>query len=114
MQVASTLWPDIKSQKISEHRFRLKWTKCSPRIKFKPLKTSQDQRGSDKAAQDSPPEEVGGGWSPWAVGRPPWSADQARRPYLLNSATCRLPVECLRRFCRSHLVAPCYKYKGRG
>ena len=31
MQVASILWLDIKSQKISEHRFRLKWTKCSPR-----------------------------------------------------------------------------------
>ena len=31
MQVASTLWPDIKSQKISKHRFRLKWTEPTRR-----------------------------------------------------------------------------------
>ena len=44
LQVSSTLWPDIKPQKLSEHRFRLKWTKCSPRTQFKPFKTGQDQR----------------------------------------------------------------------
>ena len=54
MQVASTLWPDIKSQKISERRFKLNWTKCSPRSNPNPFKTSQDQRGPDKTAQDSP------------------------------------------------------------
>jgi hypothetical protein len=69
MQVASTLWPGIKLYKISEHRFRLKWTKCSPRTQFKPLKTGRDQHGSDKGGQKSPPEESWGLLAPWA-GRP--------------------------------------------
>ena len=76
MQVASTLWPDIKSQKISEQRFRLKWTKCSPRTNPNEVKIGQPQRGSDKEAQDSLPEEVGGGWWPGQAdrptGRPTW------------------------------------------
>ena len=77
MQVASTLWSDIKSQKISERRFRLKWTKCSPRTSPNKVKTGQPQCGSDKEAQDSLPEEVGGSW--WLgqadrpTGRPTWS-----------------------------------------
>src|SRR6185503_7977899 len=58
MQVASTLWPDIKSQKISERRFRLRWTKCSTRTNPNEVKTGQPQSGSDKEAQDSLPEEV--------------------------------------------------------
>ena len=74
MQVTSTLWPDIKLQKLSEHRFRLNWTKCSLRTTPNPLKTDQDQRGPDKAAQDSPPEEAG------ATGRP---ADQPVGPNAL-------------------------------
>ena len=69
MQVASTLWSDIKSQKISKQRFRLKWTKCSPRAQFRQVKTGQLQRGSDKEVQDSLPQEVGGGLAPWD-GRP--------------------------------------------
>ena len=64
MQVASTLWPDIESQKISERQFRLRWTKCSPRTNPNEVKTGQPQCGSDKEAQDSLPEEVG------AVGGP--------------------------------------------
>ena len=76
MQVASTLWPNIKSQKISERRFRLNWTKCRPRTTPNPLKTGQDQRGPDKAAQDSPLEEVGGGWRHWQADRLVWSADR--------------------------------------
>ena len=71
MQVASTLWPDIKLQKISQHRFRLKQTKCSLRTQLKPLKTDWDQRGSDKATQDSPPEEGWARLAPWSgCGRP--------------------------------------------
>ena len=69
MQVTSILWPDIKSQKLSEHRFRLRWTKSDARTQSKQVKIGQPQRGSDKEAQDSPPEEVGGGLAPWA-GRP--------------------------------------------
>ena len=64
MQVASTLWLDKKSQKLSERRFRLRWTKNDARTQFKQVKTGQPQSGSDKEAQDSPPEEVGGGWWP--------------------------------------------------
>ena len=72
MQVTSTLWPDIKSQKLSEHRFRLNWTKCSQRTQFKQVKTGQPQCRSDKEAQDSPLEEVGGGWWPGQADRPTW------------------------------------------
>ena len=75
MQVANTPWPDIKSQKLSEHRFKLKWTKCSSRTQLRQVKTGRDQRKTDKEAQDSLLDEAGGGWRPWAVGRPPWSTD---------------------------------------
>ena len=50
MQVASTIWPDIKSHKISEQRFRLRWTKCSPRINPNEVKTGKPQYGSEKEA----------------------------------------------------------------
>ena len=76
MQVASILWPDIKSQKLSEHRFRLRWTKSDARTQFRQAKTGQNQRGPDKEAQDSLFEEDGGGWCHWQAdrptGRPTW------------------------------------------
>jgi hypothetical protein len=53
MQVARTLWPDIKSQILLEYRFRLKWTKCSPKTQLKQVKTGRDQRGADKEDQGS-------------------------------------------------------------
>ena len=84
MQVASIFWPDIKSQKISERRFRLKWTKCSPRTNPNEVKTGQPQRGSDKETQDSLPEEVRGGWWPEQADRPTRSADLARGPHRLK------------------------------
>ena len=97
MQVTSTLWPDIKSQKLSEHRFRLRWTKSDARTQFKQVKTGQPQCGSDKEAQDSLPEEVGGGWWPGQADRPTWSADLARGPHRLNQGTWRLPIGPLHR-----------------
>ena len=114
MQVTSTLWPDIKSQKLSEHRFRLRWTKSDARTQFKQVKTGQPQRGSDKEAQDSLPEEVGGGWWPGQADRPTWSADLARGPLRLIQPTCRLLIGPIGWFCRFHPVAPYYKYKGGG
>src|SRR6185312_17429704 len=81
MQVTSTLWPDIKSQKLLEHRFRLRWTKSDARTQFKQVKSCQPQRGSDKEAQDSPPEEVGGGLWPGQTDRPTWSTDLSRGPH---------------------------------
>ena len=111
MQVASTLWPDIKSQKISEHRFRLKWTKCSPRTQLRPLKIGQDQWRQDKKAQDSLLDEAGGGWHHWQAGRPAWSADLARGPHRLSQATLHLLVGPLGQFGEFHPVGPCYKYK---
>ena len=114
MQVASTLWPDIKSQKISERRFRLKWIKCSPRTNPNEVKTGQPQRGSDKEAQYSLPEEVWGGWWPGQADRPTWSADLARGPHHLSQATCRLLVGPLGRFGESYPVEPSYKYKWGG
>ena len=65
MKVASTFWPDIKSHKISEQRFRLKWTKCSLRTNPNEVKIGHPQCGSDTEAQDGLPEEIGGGWWPW-------------------------------------------------
>ena len=114
MQVASTLWPDIKSQKLSKHRFRLRWTKSDARTQFKQVKIGQSQRGSIKEAQHSLPEEAGGGWRPRQADRPTLSADQARGPHRLSQGTWRLPVGPLHRLCRLHPVAPCYKYKGEG
>ena len=110
MQVTRKLWPDIKSQKLSEHRFRLRWTKSDARTQFKQVKTGQPQHGSDKEAQDSLPEEVGGGWWPGQADRPTWSADLAHGPHRLNQGTWRFPIGPLRRLCWFHPVAPCYKY----
>ena len=92
MQFTSTLRPDIKSQKLSEHRFRLRWTKSDARTQFKQVKTGQPQCGSDKEAQYSLPEEVGGGWWPGQDDRPTWLADQARGPHCLNQGTWHFPV----------------------
>ena len=76
MQVTSTLWPDIKSQKLSEHRFRLRWTKSDARTQFRRAKTGQNQRGPNKEAQDSLLEEDEGGWphrqAGQPTGRPTW------------------------------------------
>ena len=76
MQVASTLWPDIKSQKISERRFRLIWIKCSPRTIPKSVKTRQAPAFRQVEAQDSPLEEDGAdggsGRSTDLPGRPNW------------------------------------------
>jgi len=92
MQVTSTLWPNIKSQKLSEHRFRLRWTKSDARTQFKQVKTGQPQRGSDKEAQNSPPEEVGGGWWPGQANRPTWSAAWPVGPTTSTRARCASPL----------------------
>ena len=112
MQAASTLWPDIKSQKISKQRFRLNWTKCSPRTTPKHIKTRQTLAFRQVEAQDNPLEEDGGGWRPGQVDRPTWSAELARGPHRLNFNTCHLLTGCSSRFCKISPVAPCYKYRG--
>ena len=114
MQVASTLWPDIKSQKISERRSWLIWTKCSPRTTPKPVKTRQAQAFRQEEAQDSPLEEDGGGWRPRQVDQPTWSAELVCGPHRLNFDTCHLLTGCSSRLCKLSPVAPCYKYKGGG
>jgi len=112
MQVASTLWPDRKSQKISERRFRLKWTKCSPKTNPNAVKTRQTPAFKQKETQDSLPEEDGGGWPYWQADRPTRSAELGRRPHLLNFAMCHLLTGYSIRLCRFSPVAPCYKHKG--
>ena len=112
MLVASTLWPDIKSQKISERRFRLKWTKCSLITNSNSVKTRQAPAFRQEEAQDSLPEEDGGSCSPGQADRPTRSAKLARGPHHLNFAMCRLLTSCSSRFCRFSPMAPCYKYKG--
>ena len=77
MQVASSLWPDRKSQKILEHRFRLNSTKCSPRIEGNPLRTDHTSMFRQGKAQVSPAPAVG---AMGAAGRP---ADHAGRPACL-------------------------------
>ena len=86
MQVASTLWPDIKSQKISERRFRL----IGPSVAQEPLQihsrqaeTSMDQTREARTAHK---KKIG------AVGAMGWSADQARGPHCLNFDTWRLLI----------------------
>ena len=112
MQVASTLWPDIKSQKISERRFRLIWTKCSPKTTPKLVKTRQDPAFRQEEAQDSPLEEDGGSWRPGQAGQLTRSADLARGPHCLIQDTCRLLIGPQGRLQGPHPMAPCYKYKG--
>ena len=70
MQVTSSLWPDIKSQKLSEYRFRLRWTKSDARTQFRQAKIGQDHPGPDKEAQDSLLDEARVGWLTWQVDRP--------------------------------------------
>ena len=69
MQVASTLLPDIKLQKILELRIRLKWTKCSPRTKANPVKTGRATTFGQEKAQTGPTPSSWGRLEPWA-GRP--------------------------------------------
>ena len=117
MQVASTLWPNIKSQKISERWLNLKWTKCSPRTASNPVKTRQAQVIRQEEAQDSPAPCGWGRLAPWD-GRPTtWSADQARGTHRLNQPLGGLALApnggSPRISCRNPM-APCCKYKGRG
>ena len=74
MQVASTLWPDIKSQKLLEHRFRLRWTKSDARTQFKQVKIGQPQRGSEKRPKIAHQKKLG------AVGGPGRPTDLPGRP----------------------------------
>ena len=84
MQVTSTLWLDIKSQKLPEHRFRLRWTKSDARTRFKQVKTCQPQCGSDNEAQHSLPEEVGAVGGP---GRPTDLPGRLTWPVALTAST---------------------------
>ena len=84
MQATSTLWPNIKLQKISVRRFRLKWTKCSLRTNPNSVKTRQAPAFRQEEAQDSPLEEVGGGWNLGQADRLTWSAELAHGPHRLN------------------------------
>ena len=72
MQVASTLWHDIKSQKILELQFRLKQTDCSPRNSSNHSRragtTNMDQTRQLRTAQQ---KKVGGGWRHGLAGQPP-------------------------------------------
>ena len=115
MQVASTLWPNRKTQKISEYRFRIKWTKCSPRIEARSLKKSSTSVFRPGQAQTSPTPSSWGQLAPLA-GRPtPWLADQPVGPTtlsLLRGSMALVPYVGLWRISCRNPMAPCYKYKG--
>src|SRR6185503_18459283 len=74
MQITSTLCPDIKSQKLSEHRFRLRWTKSDAVTQFRQAKTNMDQTRRPKTVC---PKKIG------AVGGPGRSTDLPGRPTYL-------------------------------
>ena len=115
MQVASTLWPDKKSQKLSEHRFRLKWTKCSPRTEARSLKTSSTSVFRPSQAQTSPTPSSWGRLAPLAGRLTPWSGDQPVGPTalsLVRGSMALVPYVGLRRIGYRNPVASCYKYKG--
>ena len=92
MQVASTLWPNIKTQKISEYRFRLKWTKWSPKTEANLVGAGRASTLGQGETKTSPLQEVGGSWRSGQADRPTWSAGQASGPHHLNQGTCRFPV----------------------
>ena len=92
MQVTSTLWPDIKSQKLSEHRFRLRWTKSDARTQFRQAKTGQDHRGPDKETQDSLLDEAGVSWPTWQVDRPTGRPTWPMGPTALTSPRVASPL----------------------
>ena len=64
MQVTSTLWPDTKSQKISEYRFRLKTDQVKLKTTPNPLRTGRTPVFRQEDAQDSHWKKLG------AVGAP--------------------------------------------
>ena len=64
MQVASTLWLDIKSQKLSEHQFRFKRTKWSLKTKPYQLRIGHTLELGQEEVKDSLLDEAGGGWHP--------------------------------------------------
>ena len=57
MQVTSTLWSDIKSQKLSEHRFRLRWIRQGG-----PIQTSQDRPTPTWIRQGGPEQPARRSW----------------------------------------------------
>ena len=96
MLVTSTLWPDIKSQKLSERRFRLRWTKSDARTQFRQAKTGQDHRGPDKEAQDSLLDKTGDGWPTWQVDRPgPWAPTASTSPGVASPLVAEVGCSCL-------------------
>ena len=80
MQVTSMSWSKIKSSTNQSTRFRLNWIKRGTCTKANVFRTGPCTWIWDKGSQDSPLEEVGGGWRHWAAGRPPWLADQPMGP----------------------------------
>ena len=92
MQVTSILWPSRKTQEISEYRFRLKWTKCSPRTEAKPLKTSSTSVFRQGQAQTSPTLGSWGWWAPPARRPTTLVGRLAHGPHRLNLAMWRCPI----------------------
>ena len=80
MQVTSTLWPDIKAQKLSEHRFRLRWTKSDARTQFRQAKHRPRPSWTKQGGQRQPARRSWGrlvaraGRPTYLAGRPgPWA-----------------------------------------
>ena len=113
MQVASTLWHDIKSQKLSERRFRLRWTKSNARTQFRQAKTGQDHRGPDKKAQDSLLDEAGVGWPIGQVDRPTGWPTWPMGPTASTSPRVASPLVAEVGYSGSHPWLPAINTKGR-
>ena len=74
LQVASTLWPNIKSQKLSEHRFRIRWTKSDARTQFKLVRQANPNVDQTRRPNTARQKKLG------AVGSPSRPTDLPGRP----------------------------------
>ena len=59
MQVTSILCPDRKSQKISKHRFRLKWTKVAQEPKQNESRQANPSMDQTRRPRQAQPPAVG-------------------------------------------------------
>jgi len=112
-QGASTLWPDRKSQKISEHRIRIKYQE----LKQVQLRQAMTQLLDKRKPRQALPPAVGGGWSRGQDGRPPgwppWPMGPNASTLPCGASSLAPKVGSARKSCIPG-VAPSYKYKGRG
>ena len=86
LQASSTFWHDINRKNYQSTDSGSNGPSVAQRTQLRPLKTGQDQRGSDKEAQDNPLAKAGGHWQPWPL------ADQPMGPTAFSQLCGSLPL----------------------